>query len=610
MKQFFKTVFASTLGVLVALGIVTMGSIFFIIGVAASADGSSEYKPDKNTVFKLSLDGVLVDQAVKNPFSELMGESSNQMAVSDVIKAIRRAKANDNIKGIYLEAGSLSTGFAGIEAIRRELEDFKDSGKFIVSYGDYYTQGAYYLCSVADSVFLNPQGSVSLVGLASQGLFFTGLAEKIGVEHYIFKVGTYKSAVEPFFLKKFSDANREQLTSFLGSVWGNLTTAIEKSRNISSDELDRYLNEGLAMGQASNAVDYKLADGLRYRYEVENCVKEMAGQDVKGKLKTAGVDKIVSIKVKEKENKNKIAVLYAEGEIRDEDSSSPFSADEQVISEEMANKLRKLKDDDDVKAVVFRVNSPGGSAYISEQIWKEVASGIVPSSFGPMSSNDGTYDESDITLQLTPEQQANFASGGYYISCAANKIVAERTTLTGSIGVFGVVRNFTGTFDKVGVTTDIVKTNTFADLGDISRPMREDEKALIQRGVEQTYDLFLTRCADGRGMTKAEIDSIGQGRVWTGEQALERGLVDQLGGMDDAIKEAATLAELTDYSVIVADGPKDFFTKFMEKQMDEVKVSIAKSVMGEEQFKLFSTIRRAETESGIIARMPFDIKGL
>ena len=397
MKQFFKTVFASTLGVLVALGIVTMGSIFFIIGVAASADGSSEYKPDKNTVFKLSLDGVLVDQAVKNPFSELMGESSNQMAVSDVIKAIRRAKANDNIKGIYLEAGSLSTGFAGIEAIRRELEDFKDSGKFIVSYGDYYTQGAYYLCSVADSVFLNPQGSVSLVGLASQGLFFTGLAEKIGVEHYIFKVGTYKSAVEPFFLKKFSDANREQLTSFLGSVWGNLTTAIEKSRNISSDELDRYLNEGLAMGQASNAVDYKLADGLRYRYEVENCVKEMAGQDVKGKLKTAGVDKIVSIKVKEKENKNKIAVLYAEGEIRDEDSSSPFSADEQVISEEMANKLRKLKDDDDVKAVVFRVNSPGGSAYISEQIWKEV---VELKAKKPIVVSMGNY----------------AASGGYYIS--------------------------------------------------------------------------------------------------------------------------------------------------------------------------------------------------
>lgn len=592
MKQFFKTVFASTLGVLIALGIVMMGSVFFFIGVAASAGGSSEYKPDKNTVFKLSLNGALSDQAVSNPFAELMGESGEQLTVSEVVKAIRRAKANENIKGIYLEAGSLSSGFAGLEAIRRELEDFKESGKFIVSYGDYYTQGAYYLCSVADSVFLNPQGSVSLVGLASQGLFFTGLAEKLGVEHYIFKVGTYKSAVEPFFLKKFSDANREQLTSFLGSIWGNLTSAIGKSRHISSEELDRYLNEGLAMGQASNAVDYKLADGLRYRYEAENCVKAMAGQDAGGKLKTANVGKVASIKVKEKESGNKIAVLYAEGEIREEDpSSSPLGANEQVISEEMAKKLRKLKDDEDVKAVVFRVNSPGGSAYISEQIWKEV---VELKAKKPVVVSMGNY----------------AASGGYYISCAASKIVAERTTLTGSIGVFGVVRNFTGTFEKVGVTTDVVKTNTFADLGDISRPMREDEKALIQRSVEQTYDLFLTRCADGRGMTKAEIDLIGQGRVWTGEQALERGLVDRLGGMDDAIKEAAALAELDDYSVTVADGPKDFFTKFMEKKMDEAKVSIVKSVMGEEQFKLFSAIRRAETESGIIARMPFDIKGL
>ena len=580
MKQFFKTVFASTLGVLIALGIVTMGSIFFFIGVAASSGGSTEYKPSKNTVFKLSLNGTLVEQSVKNPFSELMGESSGQLAVPDVIKAIRRAKADDNIKGIYLEAGSLSSGFAGVEAIRRELEDFKSSGKFIVSYGDFYTQGSYYLCSVADSIFLNPQGSVSLVGLASQGIFYTGLAEKIGVEHYIFKVGTYKSAVEPYFLKKFSDANREQLTSLLGSVWGNMTSAIEKSRNISSDELNRYLNEGLATGQATNAVDYKLADKLCYRYEVENAVKEMAGQDVKGKLKTAGVDKVASIKVKEKDSKNKIAILYAEGEIRDEDSSSPFGANEQVISEEMAKKLRKLKDDDDVKAVVFRVNSPGGSAYISEQIWKEVV-------------------ELKAKKPIVVSMSNYAASGGYYISCAANKIIAERTTLTGSIGVFGVVRNFTGTFDKLGVTTDIVKTNTYADLGDFTRPMREDEKALIQRGVEQTYDLFLTRCADGRGMTKAEIDSIGQGRVWTGEQALERGLVDKLGGMDDAIKEAASLAELTDYSVTV-----------MEKKMDEVKVSMVKSVMGEEQFNLYSTIQRAKTESGVIARMPFDIKGL
>lgn len=592
MKQFFKTVFASTLGVLIALGIVVVSFIIIGLGMLASVGSSTEYTPEPNTVLKIALKGTLVDQAVENPFAKLLGESNEQLGVSDMIKAIRRAKENENIKGIYMEAGAMSSGFAGLEAIRRELVSFKESGKFIVSYGDSYTQGAYYLCSVADSVFLNPQGSVALTGLVSQGLFFTGLADKLGVEHYIFKVGTYKSAVEPFFLKKFSDANREQLTSFLGSVWKNVTSSIVESRPVTAEELDRYLNEGLALGQASNAIDYKLADALRYRFEAENCVKAMAGQAMDEKLKCASVSKVSSIKVTEKVSKDKIAVLYAEGEIREEASSAnPLNPDEQLITEEMTTKLRKLKDDDDVKAVVFRVNSPGGSAYISEQIWKEV---VELKSKKPIVVSMGNY----------------AASGGYYISCAANKIIAERTTLTGSIGVFGVVRNLAGTFEKVGVTTDVVKTNTFADLGDVSRPMREDEKALIQRSVEQTYDLFLSRCAEGRGMTKEAIDKIGQGRVWTGEQALERGLVDQLGGLDNAIQEAATLAMLTDYTVTVADGPKDFLTKLLEKQLDEVKVSIAKSVLGKDAFQLYSTIRKAETESGIVARMPYRIQGM
>lgn len=592
MKQFFKTVFASTLGVLIALGIVVVSFIIIGLGMLASVGSSTEYTPEPNTVLKIALKGTLVDQAVENPFAKLLGESNEQLGVSDMIKAIRRAKENENIKGIYMEAGAMSSGFAGLEAIRRELVSFKESGKFIVSYGDSYTQGAYYLCSVADSVFLNPQGSVALTGLVSQGLFFTGLADKLGVEHYIFKVGTYKSAVEPFFLKKFSDANREQLTSFLGSVWKNVTSSIVESRPVTAEELDRYLNEGLALGQASNAIDYKLADALRYRFEAENCVKAMAGQAMDEKLKCASVSKVSSIKVTEKVSKDKIAVLYAEGEIREEASSAnPLNPDEQLITEEMTTKLRKLKDDDDVKAVVFRVNSPGGSAYISEQIWKEV---VELKSKKPIVVSMGNY----------------AASGGYYISCAANKIIAERTTLTGSIGVFGVVRNLAGTFEKVGVTTDVVKTNTFADLGDVSRPMREDEKALIQRSVEQTYDLFLSRCAEGRGMTKEAIDKIGQGRVWTGEQALERGLVDQLGGLDNAIQEVATLAMLTDYTVTVADGPKDFLTKLLEKQLDEVKVSIAKSVLGKDAFQLYSTIRKAETESGIVARMPYRIQGM
>lgn len=586
MKQFFKTVFASTLGVLIALGIVMMASFFFLIGIAASAgSSSSEYKPKDNSVFKLSLNGEIVEQANENPFAELMGEESTQLALPKIIKAIRKAKDNEQIKGIYLEAGNLSSLYASAETVRRELEDFKSSGKFIVSYGDNYTQNAYYICSVADSIFLNPLGTVGLTGLLSQGLFYTGLAEKLGIEHYIFKVGTYKSAVEPFFLKKFSDANKEQLISYLGSIWDNMTSTIEKNRKISSEELTRYLNEGLALGQATNAIEYKLVDALCYRYEAENCVKKLAGQDLKDKLVAAGVDKVASIPVKEKECDDEIAVLYAEGEILD--SESPMS-NVSVITEELAGKLRKLQQDDDVKAVVLRVNSPGGSAYVSEQIWKAVVD---------------LKAEKPIVVSMGDVA----ASGGYYISCAANKIFAERTTLTGSIGVFGVVRNLTGTFEKIGLSTDVVKTNKYADLGDLSRPMREDEKALIQRSVEQTYDLFLTRCADGRGTTKAAIDSIGQGRVWAGEQALERGLVDQLGGLDDAIKEAAALADLTEYSIKEAEGTKDFFTKFMEKQMEEMKVSIVKSVIGEEQFKLYSTIKQAETQSGIMARMPYMI---
>ncbi|WP_455628599.1 signal peptide peptidase SppA [Parabacteroides chinchillae] len=590
MKQFFKMMFASTLGVLIAAGIFSVCSIFFIMGILASAEGSSEYMPEKNTVFKLSLKGTLSDQAVKNPFDEIMGETNSRMSLVDITKAIRCAKTNDNIKGIYLEVDGLSGGFAGFEAIQRELKDFKESGKFIVAYGDFYTQGCYYLASVADSVYLNPLGAVSLTGLVYQGIFFTGLEEKLGIEPLIFKVGTYKSYTEPYVLKKFSEANREQITSFLGSVWGNMTSVIEKNRNIPAAKLEQFLNEGLALGSAGKAVDYKLVDALLYRNDVENIVKKMAGQDVKGKLKVAGVDKMASIKVKEKESKNKIAIYYAEGEITMEEPSSPWDADAKVITENMAKQIRKLKDKDDVKAVVLRVNSPGGNAFVAEQIWKAITE---LKAVKPVVVSMGDY----------------AASGGYYISAPASKIIAERTTLTGSIGVFGILPNLTGTFEKIGLTTDVVKTNTYADLGEMSRPMREDEKALIQNSVERTYDLFISRCAEGRGMTKARIDSIGQGRVWTGEQAKGIGLVDELGGIEDAVKQAASLAEITDYTVTVADAPKDFITKFMEKKLDEAKVTVVKNLMGED-FETFRLVQKAKTQRGIMARMPFDKVGL
>lgn len=590
MKHFFQTMFASIFGVLIAMGLLILGGISFLVGVAASSNSSAEYKPKENTVFKLKLEGTVSDQVTENPFKGLFGDGSESMSLVDITKAIRKAKTNDKIKGIYLDASGMSGGFASFEAIRRELEDFKKSGKFIVSYADNYTQGTYYLSSVADSVFVNPQGAVSLVGLASQGVFFKNLAAKVGMEFYIFKVGTYKSAVEPYMTDKFSDANREQLTSFLGNIWGNMTSAICASRNIAPAELDTFLNQGLALGDAKLSVDYKLVDALAYRKEAEDCVKRMAGQSLDDKMVSADVKKMLAIPEKTKESSNKIAVLYAEGEIR-EKSNSAMSMDEAVISEDMAEELRKLAKDDDVKAVVFRVNSPGGSAYISEQIWKEV---VDLKAKKPIVVSMGDY----------------AASGGYYISCAANKIIAERSTLTGSIGVFGVVRNMAGTFKLLDVTTDIVKTNTYADLGDISRPMREDEKALMQKGVEHTYDLFLTRCSDGRGLPKDSIDHIGQGRVWTGEQALDRGLVDKLGGMDVAIEEAASLAGVTAYTVTTANTKKDFFTEYMEKMMGDAKVSFIRTALGDEDFAVYSNIQRMKSQTGIQARMPYLIQGL
>ena len=580
--------FASVLGVLIATGVIILGGLVLLMGIAASGGSGSTYTPKDNSVLKLHLKGSLSDTAVENPFGSLMGEEEESLAVQDVVKAIRTAKENDQIKGIYLDAVGMSGGFAGFEAIRRELEDFKESGKFIVAYSDMYTQGCYYLASVADSVFVNPQGGVGLVGLASQGLFIKDLAAKLGIEYYIFKVGTYKSAVEPYFMDKFSDANREQLTSFLGSIWGNMTGAICESRHIQPDAMERFLNEGMAMEDAQALVDYKLVDALRYRKEAEDCVKRMAGQDLKEKMVTASVKNLLAVKQDKKVKDNRIAVLYAEGAIQEDDNSF-MSAGASIISEKMADELRKLADDEKVKAVVFRVNSPGGSAYISEQIWKAVTELKAQK---PIVVSMGDY----------------AASGGYYISCAANKIVAERTTLTGSIGVFGVVRNMAGTTQKLGVKTDIVKTNTYADLGDMTRPMREDEKALIQRGVERTYDLFLTRCADGRGMGKEDIDRIGQGRVWTGEQALEHGLVDRLGGLGVAVEEAANLAGIADYSVVKANTKKDFFTEYMEKALGEAKVSVVKSVLGED-FALYSTMQQMKGNTGIQTRMPYLIQG-
>lgn len=580
--------FASTLGVFVAITLFGIASIFALVGIISSVGSTPAYTPKANTVFKIKLNGPLVDNTKENPLDMLMGNEESTLSLKDLLSAIRTARQNDNIRGIYLESGALSTGSASLTAIRDALAEFKKSGKFVVAYADNYTQGNYYLCSVADQLFLNPLGILQLTGLASQTMFYKGLLDKLGVEMQVFKVGIYKGAVEPFMLDKLSEANREQIQSYINSIWDKLVQDIAEGRKISADTINDFANQGLAFTEPKTAVEYGLVDDLKYKPEVEEYIKELAGQSGK-KLETADIEKIKSIPSIEIEKENRIAVLYAEGEIKPYAPSTPYET-EAYISEKVADELIKLKDDDKVKAVVFRVNSPGGSAFVSEQIWRQV---VELKQVKPIVVSMG-----DVA-----------ASGGYYISCAANKIVAEPNTLTGSIGIFGLFPNVNGLFNKLAVTSDIVKTHTFADMGDITRPMSSDEKILLQNYINKGYETFITRCADGRNMSKEAINQIGQGRVWTGKQALENGLVDQLGGIDTAIEAAAELAGITDYSIKEVSGTKDFLTNFIEKQLGNVRTSVVKSVLGED-YAYFNTLRKLRSTGGIQARLPYDMKPL
>lgn len=588
MKQFFKMMFASALGVFVAAGVMMMIALFVAIVIVSSIGSRPAYTPKPNTVFKIRLDGVLSDYVSDNPISLLMGDGENRMALNDLLSSIRKAKESNHINGIYLESGNLATGSASLKEIREALKDFKESGKFVVAYADNYSQGNYYLCSVADKVFLNPQGMLGLVGLASQTMFYKGLLDKIGVEMQIFKVGTYKGAVEPFMLEKLSEANRRQIQSYLQSVWQTLTEGITASRRIPLADVNHFVDEGLCFSPPGKAVECGLVDELKYRPEAEKYVRELAGQTGE-KLQTADLNQLKSMPSATKERKEKIAILYAEGEIMPDTPASPYDMD-QRITEKMAAELIKLKNNEEVKAVVFRVNSPGGSAFVSEQIWRQV---VELKSVKPIVVSMGNV----------------AASGGYYISCGANKIIAEPNTLTGSIGIFGIFPNVSGLLHKLALSTDIVKTNTFADLGDMSRPMTADEKTLLQGYVERGYETFLDRCAKGRGMPPEAINAVGQGRVWTGQQALEKGLVDELGGIDTAIRTAAELAGLSAYSILEVSGSKDFLKDFLEKQWGEARLAVVKQALGGE-YDYFRTIQRAKSAAGIQARLPFDVAPL
>lgn len=589
MKDFLKFTLATITGLMLVGAILTFFSIVVLVGLIASSEPTVQVKP--NSVFVLNLNKPLSERTVEDPITMLMGEDYASIGLNEVLTSIKKAKEEANITGIYLEASGYSDASpAEWEEIRRALMNFKESGKFIVAYGDNYSQGEYYLCSVADKVILNPQGSIEWTGISSQPIFYKRLLEKIGVTMNIFKVGTYKSAIEPFIATEMSEANREQTHAYLNSIWTRITEDIATSRSISTKDLNKYADEMIALSPTERFIEAGMADTLLYKDEVKEYLKKLTHTNSHQSLNTLSLKEMKAIEEVAifPKNEGRIAVYYAVGEIMDDIPGGTFSTEECIVGSQTIKELSQLREDNQVKAVVLRVNSPGGSAFASEQIWNEVvklkAKKPVIVSMGGMA-----------------------ASGGYYISCAADSIFAEATTLTGSIGIFGMMPNMEGLLsDKLGLDFDIVKTNRYADFASPTRPMTEGEKALLQKTIERGYDLFVTRCAEGREMSKEALCRVAEGRVWTGEMAKELGLVDQIGGIDEAVKAAAEKAGLKEYTQATYPKQADLFNSLMQSGKERYIQTKLKEMTGgyDQHIRLMNRLKHAAPQQAHIGFDP------
>ena len=589
MKDFIKNVLATMVGMFgffIVMGVIGMMSI---IGMIAS--GNAAQNVEKNSVFVLNLSGTISEQGSENPLSMFTGDNSLNSGLNDILSSIKKAKANDDIKGIYIEAGALAANYATLQEIRNALADFRKSGKWIVAYGDFYTQGAYYVASVADKVYINPKGIVDWHGIGAQTMFYKDFMAKFGVKWEVVKVGTFKSATETFTEEKMSDANRLQTKTFIDGTWRNVCDAVSKSRGISVDSLNSYADSYLALQATETLVKAKMVDGMMYGDQVKDAVKKMMKLEKDDDIAQLTLNDMLNVKDGKVEG-SEIAVYYAEGDIvQDPKAATMFGNNNYIASRKVCKDLEDLMNDDDVKAVVVRINSGGGDAYASEQMWHQMSE---LRKVKPVVVSMGDY----------------AASGAYYMSAPASWIVAQPNTLTGSIGIFAVIPDLSGLVTtKLGVRFDEVKTNRNSTFGNLmARPFNAEEKAMLQASVNRGYSLFRQRVAEGRRLPVESVEKIAQGRVWLATDALNIKLVDQLGGIDDAVKKAAELAKLKDY--YTSDYPAA--ASWMDNLLNSMSSSGTyldeqlRQTLGD-FYQPFTMLRSIDKREAIQARIPYAI---
>lgn len=579
MKQFFKFMFASMLGTFLTLTLLLLISMGIIIGIAASASDET-VEISKNTVLLVKLDKTIVDRAPKSPFNFNLSGTEKMMGLDVILENLKKAKKDDNIAGILLNLEEIPAGIATIDEVREGLLDFKKSGKFIWAYSEAYSQASYYLATTADKIYLQPNGGVLFKGLSAQPFFVKGLLEKLDIKMQVVRHGKFKAATEPLFLDKMSKENREQMTAIISDIWERMLNEISEARKISKIELTN-LADSLKVQTAEDALKYKLVDQLVYKDELISEIKKKLALEEKKKVNYVTLDEYTSVAESNKPeySKDKIAIIYASGSI-----AGGNGDDQSIGSERISKAIRKAREDDKVKAIVFRINSGGGSALASDVIWREV----------------------DLAREVKPVV-ASFgdvaASGGYYIACAATKIVADYTTITGSIGVFGVIPNMQGLFNKkLGITFDEANTNKNSDYIPVMKPLSPYQTMLLQRDVDHIYDVFIGKVAAGRKLTKAAVDSIGQGRVWSAKAAKSIGLIDEFGGLTHAVTLAADLAKLKHYSITTLPAQKELLEQILEEITGKDPSSKIKAMLGDD-YKYYEMVREIRTMQGVQARM-------